>query len=78
MPILTVRLSDEVLREVDMKSKALNISKNAYIQRAISNLNFKINEDIKRERLIQASYKVRANSMEINAEFDSIEYGKKV
>ena len=73
MPILTIRLPDEILHEVDLKSKSLHVSKNAYIQKAINNLNCQINADFKKKRLIKASQKVRSNSMEINNEFSIIE-----
>ncbi len=73
MPILTIRLPDKILHEVDLKSKSLHVSKNAYIQKAINNLNNEINADIKRKRLIKASKKVRSNSIEVNNEFSIIE-----
>ncbi|MBY0581253.1 MAG: CopG family transcriptional regulator [Rickettsiales bacterium] len=73
MPILTIRLPDKILHEVDLKSRSLHVSKNAYIQKAINNLNEQINSDIKRKRLIKASQEVRSNSMEVNNEFSVIE-----
>jgi metal-responsive CopG/Arc/MetJ family transcriptional regulator len=73
MPILTIRLPDKILHEVDLKSRSLHVSKNAYIQKAINNLNEQINWDIKRKRLIKASQEVRSNSMEVNNEFSVIE-----
>jgi hypothetical protein len=73
MPTLTVRLPDETLYEVEINSKFLHVSKNAYIQEAINNLNEKIKSNFKREKLIKASQKVRNNSMEVNSEFSMIE-----
>ena len=73
MPILTIRLPDKTLYEVEINSKSLHVSKNAYIQEAINNLNEKIMSNLKREKLIKASQKVRNNSMEVNSEFSIIE-----
>ena len=73
MPTLTVRLPDKTLYEVEINSKILHVSKNAYIQEAINNLNEKIKSNLKREKLIKASQKVRNNSMEVNSEFSIIE-----
>ena len=73
MPTLTIRLPDAVLNEVNIKAKSLHISKNAYVHRALDMFNKNLNAKIKREKLIKASHKVRANSMEINNEFSIIE-----
>lgn len=73
MPILTVRLPDTVLEEVNNKANSLHLSKNAYINKAINMLNKEINNRIKRDKIIKASYKVRTNSMEINSQFSIIE-----
>ncbi len=78
MPTLTIRLPDAILHEVDLKSQSLHVSKNAYIQKAISNLNQQMNSDLKRVQLIKASQKVRSNSIEINNEFSVIENDPKV
>jgi len=78
MPVLTIRLPDKILHEVVLKSKSLHVSKNAYIQKAINNLNDQINTDLKRSQLIKASQKVRLNSMEINNEFSIIENDSKI
>ncbi len=73
MPVLTIRLPDDTLQEVSLKSRFLHVSKNSYIQKAISKLNEEINSDLKRKALIRASKKVRSNSMEVNSDFSIIE-----
>ena len=73
MPVLTIRLPDKILHEVDLKSKSLHLSKNAYIQKAINDLNEEINYDLKKKKLIKASQKVRSNTMKINNEFSAID-----
>ena len=73
MSILTIRLPDKILHEVQLKASSLHISKNAYIHKAIKKLNEEISADLKKEKLFKASQKVRTNSMEINSEFSLIE-----
>ena len=73
MPTLTVRLPDDVLNEGSSKANSLHLSKNAYIHKAINLLNQEINNQIKRDKIIKASQRVRNNSIEINSEFSIIE-----
>lgn len=74
MPALTIRLPDEVINEVNKKAQKLHISRSEYIRKSIENMNKKINEQERVNRLVQASKRVRKESMIINSEFSKVEY----
>lgn len=74
MSIVSIRLSNELLQEVDVMAKALHIARTEYIRKAIEQMNEKTLELKRKQNLVQASLKVRKNSMDINAEFSRIEH----
>ncbi|MFN3234344.1 MAG: CopG family transcriptional regulator [Gammaproteobacteria bacterium] len=73
MSTITVRLPDQLMREVEGKAKLLHLAKTAYIRRAIERMNQAIELEEQKKRLQKASKKVRKDSMRINKEFEAFE-----
>ena len=73
MNTVSMRLSDELLREVDKRAVELDIPRTEYIRRAILAMNRALEDAKRHDRLKRASLKVRAQSMMVNAEFAAIE-----
>ena len=73
MTTLSLRLPDDLLREVDTLAEQLHIPRAAYVRKALEQMNAAVTAQRRRTRLMEASLKVRAESMRVNAEFDEIE-----
>ena len=73
MSAVSIRLSDDLLSQVDRLARELRIPRTEYIRRALADFNQEIEDRKNRERLMRASMKVRENSMSVNAEFDEVE-----
>ncbi len=73
MGIISLRLPDKLLKEADKRARELHIARAEYIRRAIERLNSAVVAEQRRRRLVEASRRVRDESMRINAEFDAIE-----
>jgi predicted DNA binding CopG/RHH family protein len=72
MTVITIRISEDIMATVKIMSDNLGVSNGEYIRRAIVHMNKTLEDEAKKEQLIRASYLVRENSMEVNAEFDGI------
>lgn len=77
MTAVSVRLPDDLLKEADAAAKRLKVARSDYIRMAVSRMNREIESEARRRRLAVASERVRNESMRVNAEFDTIEYGGK-
>ena len=73
MNTVSMRLPDELLREVDKRAAELDIPRTEYMRRAILAMNRVFEDTKRRDRLKRASLKVHAESMKVNAEFAAIE-----
>ena len=73
MNTITVRLPENLLKELDNQSKKLKISRALYVRKALENLNREMEAQARRERLKNISLRVRNESMRINFEFSEIE-----
>ncbi|MDD5285904.1 MAG: hypothetical protein PHD54_08590 [Desulfuromonadaceae bacterium] len=73
MTTLSLRLPDDLLREVDVSADELHIPRAAYVRKALEQMNAAVYAQRRRTRLMEASLKVRGESMRVNAEFDGIE-----
>ena len=73
MNTVSMRLPDELLREMDKRAAELDIPRTEYIRRAILAMNRALEDAKRSDRLRRASLKVRAGSMKVNAEFAAIE-----
>ena len=73
MTTLSLRIPDDLLHEVDDSAEQLHIPRAAYIRKALEQMNASVAAQRSRARLMEASLKVRGESMRVNAEFDEIE-----
>lgn len=73
MTTLSLRLPDDLLHAVDVSAERLHIPRAAYMRKALEQMNAIVAAQQRRTRLIEASLKVRSESMNVNAEFDEIE-----
>ncbi|QEM69615.1 CopG family transcriptional regulator [Geobacter sp. FeAm09] len=73
MTSLSLRIPDNLLHEVDTSAEQLHIPRAAYVRKALEQMNAAVAAERRRARLTEASLKVRAESMRVNAEFDGIE-----
>ena len=74
MSTISIRLPDDILKEVDKIAKDLNVPRTAYLRQAILSMNNKVKEDRRRVRVMKLSKRVRRESMRINAEFSEVEH----
>lgn len=73
MTTVSLRLPDELVKEADLRARELHIPRAEYIRRAIAALNTQVVATQRRQRMMEASRRVRAESMRVNAEFAAIE-----
>lgn len=73
MTTLSLRLPDELLHEVDATAKQLHMPRADYVRKALEQMNRAVAAQQRRARLMEASLKVRAESMAVNAAFDAVE-----
>jgi predicted transcriptional regulator len=73
MTTLSLRLPDDLLHEVDTFAEQLHIPRAAYVRKALEQMNAAVAAQRRRTRLMEASLRVRSESMRVNAEFSRIE-----
>jgi predicted transcriptional regulator len=73
MTTLSLRLPDELLYDIDIYAEQLHLPRAAYVRKALEQMNAAVAAQQRRIRLMEASLKVRAESMQINEEFSEIE-----
>jgi len=73
MGTISIRIQDDLLKKVDEQAKTLRIPKAEYIRRAVIEMNKKVARELQIKRIMNASKRVREESMKVNAEFDVIE-----
>lgn len=74
MSLISIRLGDKLLVELKNRAHLLHLSQTEYIRKAIEYMNAEVLKQERRQRLMQASLKVRGESMEVNKEFSEIEH----
>lgn len=74
MRAISLKVAENTLEEAERLAHLLGIPRAAYIRRAIERFNLQAAAEIRAQRLADASRKVRAESMRINAQFAAIEY----
>lgn len=72
--LVSVRLDDQLFKEMKLKAHDLHLTQTDYIRRAIVHMNHDLEAHERNEKLRQASLLVREDSMRVNAEFSRIEY----
>ncbi|MBZ0092960.1 MAG: ribbon-helix-helix domain-containing protein [Sulfuricellaceae bacterium] len=75
MSMVSVRLPDSLLEEVNTFSRELHIPRAEYVRLALEAMNHEMQEKHRRERLKALSLRVRGESMKVNAEFDGLDDG---
>ena len=73
MKTISLNLPEEVLDASSDAARALQLSRAAYIRKAIERMNRETAARLRAEKMAEASKKCRAGSMRVNAEFDAIE-----
>jgi len=73
MTTLSLRLPDELLHDIDSHAEQLHLPRAAYVRKALEQMNATVAAQQRRTRLMEASLKVRTESMLVNAEFSEIE-----
>ena len=76
MSVISIRLPEQLLHELDRMARQLHIQRAEYIRKAIEHMNAENLQNARKDKLIQASLRVRNESMRINQEFSDIEHDK--
>lgn len=75
MTAFSLRLPENLMKEVDARAKLLHLPRSEYVRLAISRMNREVAAEERRKRLLSVSARVRDESMRICTEFDVVEYG---
>ena len=70
---ISIRLPDPVIKKIDTLSSYAHLTRAQYIREALEFYNGIKYEEVLRERFMEVSQKVRAESMKVNEEFGEIE-----
>jgi len=76
MTTISLRIPESLLNEVSHLAKARRLPRSEYIRRALDHMNRETESAIRQRRIAEASRRVRESSMNVNAEFDVIEYDR--
>jgi hypothetical protein len=71
---VSLKLPEELLETSAKCAKALRLSRAEYIRRAIARMNVETQAQARARRMVEASHRVRDESMRVNAEFAAIEH----
>jgi predicted transcriptional regulator len=74
MSLVSVRLADDLLNEMKTRAQSLHMSQTDYIRKAIEHMNQEVLKHQRKQKIIQASLKVRGESILVNTEFSRIEH----
>jgi len=73
MATLSLRLPDQLLSDVDTQAREMGVGRAEYVRQALERMRTETENARLRRRLQEASLKVRAESMAVNAEFSAFE-----
>jgi metal-responsive CopG/Arc/MetJ family transcriptional regulator len=73
MSVISIRLPDKLLYELDDSAHILHIQRAEYIRKAIEKMNEIVFTNERKNKLIQASLLVRKDSLRVANEFSEIE-----
>jgi len=74
MSLISIRLADKLLIELKNRAHLLHLSQTEYIRKAIEHMNEEVSKQERKQKLIQASLRVRGESMAVNNDFSRIEH----
>lgn len=75
MGMVSVRLPDKLLEQINDFAHELHVPRAEYMRLALEAMNRDMLEKRRRERLKTLSLRVREESMKVNAEFDGLDDG---
>ena len=78
MTTISLRLPDDLLREVEERAGDLHVPRAEYVRRALERMNREVLQQRRRTRLMEISLRVREESMNVNAEFSEVEHEPEV
>jgi metal-responsive CopG/Arc/MetJ family transcriptional regulator len=78
MTTISLRLPDDLLREVEERAGDLHMPRAEYVRRALERMNREVLQQKRRTRLMEISLRVREESMNVNAEFSEVEHEPEV
>ena len=73
MNIITIRLPEKLLDDLNTYAQAIHVPRAEYIRRAIEQMNNEVKNKERSEHLKKLSLRVRKESMVVNKEFNRIE-----
>ena len=73
MATISIRFKDEEITELNEHSRNLHIPRAEYVRQAVAAMNNRVDKELQRKRIMEASRRVREESMRVNTEFDAIE-----
>ena len=73
MATISIRIQDDDLEELNKRSQSLHIPRAEYVRQAVIAKNKQVDQELRKKRILDASRRVRKESMKVNAEFDAIE-----
>ncbi|MCF6290396.1 MAG: ribbon-helix-helix protein, CopG family [Desulfobacterales bacterium] len=73
MATISIRIQDDILIEINERARALHMPRAEYVRRAVVAMNEQVARELRKKRIMEASRRVREESMRVNAEFDAIE-----
>ena len=73
MATISIRIHDDVLEELNEHSRNLHIPRAEYVRQAVIAMNKQVDRELRKKRIMEASRRVREESMRVNAEFDAVE-----
>ncbi len=73
MSLISVRIPEQLLHEIDVCAEELHLPRAAYVREALERMNAAVAAERRRARLIEASLRVRGESAKVNAEFAEID-----
>jgi metal-responsive CopG/Arc/MetJ family transcriptional regulator len=74
MNTVSIRLPDDLLREVDAQATELHIPRAEYLRQAVESMNREMRNRRQRIRLMELSARVRGESMAANRDFAEVEF----
>lgn len=74
MPLISIRLAYTLLIELKNRANLLHLSQTEYIRKAIEHMNEEVSKQEHKQRLIDASLRVRDESMAVNNDFSRIKH----
>jgi len=76
MATISLRIPDKLLTKVTQHAKEMHIPRTEYIRKSLTRMNHQTELEMRRKRMMNASRRVREESMKVNAEFDTMEYSE--